>query len=173
MHRFKGWIIHKKLRCIHQVATCIAGDHVHCLQQRRGGAEFQMANVAPVEVTWLLRVVVSLACLLSIIGSLLIISTYFIFKQLRTTPRLILVHLSIMDAGVATANLVGAVVDFNQYYYTDQFLPNGYPLANNVSSVIQSACVAQATFAVYCTSGSFVWTLGMALYLYMRMVHHE
>ena len=132
-----------------------------------------MANVAPVEVTWLLRVVVSLACLLSIIGSLLIISTYFIFKQLRTTPRLILVHLSIMDAGVATANLVGAVVDFNQYYYTDQFLPNGYPLANNVSSVIQSACVAQATFAVYCTSGSFVWTLGMALYLYMRMVHHE
>ena len=71
------------------------------------------------------------------------------------------------------AYLVGALVDFNQYYYTDQFLPNGYPLANNVSSVIQSACVAQATFAVYCTFGSFMWTLGMALYLYMRMVHHK
>ena len=132
-----------------------------------------MAKLVPVEVTLGLRAVVSVACLLSVIGSLLIISTYLIFKQLRTTPRLILVHLSIMDAGVAIANLVGAVVDFNQYYRTDQYLPNGYPITNNVSSIIQSACVAQATFAVYCTSGSFMWTLGMALYLYMRMVHHK
>ena len=78
-----------------------------------------------------------------------------------------------MDAGVAIANLVGAVVDFNQYYRTDQYLPDGYPLINNVSSIIQSACVAQATFAVYRTSGSFMWTLGMAFYLYMRVMHHK
>ena len=132
------------------------------------------AHLVPgVNVTTPLRGVVAATCLLSAAGSLLIISTYLFITSLRSAARLILVHLSVMDAGVATANLIGVLVNFNRYYYTGKYRWNGYPLSANVSGPVDAACVTQAAFAVYFTSGSFMWTLGMAFYLYMRIVHHR
>ena len=131
-------------------------------------------HVQGVNTTTTLRGVVAATCLLSVVGSLLIISTYLFIKSLRSAARLVLVHLSVMDAGVATANLVGVLVDFNSYYNTGEYSWNGYPVPpSNISVAVNAACVTQAAFAVYFTFGSFMWTLGMAFYLYMRIVHYR
>ena len=125
-----------------------------------------------------LRAVVGATCSLSIVGSLLIILSYIFIKSLRTTTRLVLVHLSVMDLGVAAANLFGISVNFNQYYISAnqsdiKRYPSGYPEPLNPGPLIDNACVAQAALAVYFTSGSFMWTLSMAVFLYFRIVHYQ
>ena len=118
-----------------------------------------------------LRVVISVTCLLSIIGSLTIISSYVFFKSLRTTTRLILVHLSIMDLGVAIANFIGIAVNFDKYYYRGEPTePWSSIFASDPGTLINVACVTQAALAVYFTAGSFMWTLTMAIYMYFKIV---
>ena len=121
-----------------------------------------------------LRILVGITCSLSILGSLMIIVSYIGFKSLRTTPRLILVHLSIMDLGVAVANLVGISVNFNKYYFdnTNSSYKFGLPILKDPGTTVNNACITQAVFAVYFTNGSFLWTLNMAVYLYLRIVHY-
>ena len=116
------------------------------------------------------RVVSGISCSASILGSTLIILSYLCFKKLRTRVREILVHLSVADAGVATANLVGVVVYFDQYYTItyDQEEIVIIPPHDNVKHL----CVAQAFFAVYFTLCSILWTVSLAVYLYFILVHH-
>ena len=133
-------------------------------------------RLQPVMPTNDLRIIVGIICSLSIVGSLLIIISYICFKSLRTTTRLILVHLSIMDLGVATANLVGISVNFNKYYFNSTnatYGLHGLPVLNHPGHTVDMACKIQATFAVYFTAGSFLWTLSMAVYIYMRIVHYR
>ena len=123
-----------------------------------------------------LRAVVGATCSLSIVGSLLIILSYVFIKNLRTTTRLVLVHLSVMDLGAAAANLFGISVNFNKYYINQsdiEHYPSGYPEPLDPGRLIDNACVAQAALAVYFTSGSFMWTLSMAVFLYFRIVHYQ
>ena len=123
-----------------------------------------------------LRIIVGLTCFLSIFGALLIIFTYVLFKQLRTTTRLVLVHISVMDFGVAVANLVGILVDFNKYYFNPRhanYTTNGWPILESPGPTINGLCDTQAAFAVFCTSGSIMWTTCFSVYLYFRIVHHN
>ena len=134
-------------------------------------------RLQPVVPTNDLRIIVGIICSLSIVGSLVIIISYICFKSLRTTTRLILVHLSIMDLGVATANLVGISVNFNRYYFNNSanatYGSHGLPELNHPGDTVDMACKIQAAFAVYFTAGSFLWTLSMAVYIYMRIVHYR
>ena len=129
----------------------------------------------PIVPTPNLRAVLATVCCLSIVGSLVIILSYVGFKSLRTKPRLILVHLSVMDFGVAVSNLVGLCVNFDSYYinYSNITYKNGVPLPNDPGSAVNIACIAQACFADYFTVGSFMWTISMAVYLYLRIVHYQ
>ena len=110
------------------------------------------------------RVVTGLTCSFSLIGSLLIILTFCIFPTLRTKSRQILVHIAIMDIGVAVSNLVGVTVYFDQYYYNKH---------SHVSPLHDGACKAQAFLALYSTYGSILWTNFLALYIYFSIVHHR
>ena len=132
-------------------------------------------KMVPVLTDIKLRILVGITCSLSILGSLMIIVSYIGFKSLRTTPRLILVHLSIMDLGVAVANLVGISVNFNKYYFdnTNTSYKFRLPILKDPGTTINNACITQAVFAVYFTNGSFLWTLNMAVYLYLRIVHFQ
>ncbi|XP_011404342.1 PREDICTED: probable G-protein coupled receptor 157 [Amphimedon queenslandica] len=139
-----------------------------------------VANVtvmAPFTPDKALRSVLGVTCCLSILGSLAVILTYFCFKSLRTTPRLVLVHLSFMDMGVGLANLVGLCVNFDSYYFPHPSSPDSYefglPKLNNVSGVIHYSCIVQGFAAIYFTLGSFLWTISMAVYLYLRIVHNQ
>ena len=54
-----------------------------------------------------IRAVVGVTCILSMAGALLIILSYILIKEIRTTTRKILLHLSIMDFVVAAGNGIG------------------------------------------------------------------
>ena len=110
-----------------------------------------------------LKYVVYVTCSMTILGSLLIILTYLLFRELRTRVRLILFHLSIMDLGVGLSNLIGTAIDFNGYYqrnYTEWAAPR----------YIHALCSTQAGFAMYSTYGSVFWTNCLAVYLYFAVV---
>lgn len=109
-----------------------------------------------------LRIVVGIFCALSIIGSLLIIFSYVCFKKRRTKAREILVHISIMDLGVALANIIGLSVYFDKYFFIYRF---------NIPEYIDNLCKAQAFFAGYFTIGSVFWTVSLMTYLYFRIIH--
>ena len=119
-----------------------------------------------------LRIVVIITCCLSVVGSLTIICSYVFYKSLRTNIRLILVHLSVMDLGAAAANLVGLAVDFDKYYF-GEYKPGHLIPIDTPTNLVHAACVTQAAFAVYFTAGSFMWTLAMAILLYLKIVHKQ
>ena len=111
-----------------------------------------------------LRAVVGVSCSLSILGSLLIILSYILFKKRRTRAREILLHISLMDLGVALANLIGLSVYFDRFYLLDN---------EQVPAYIDGLCKTQAFFAAYCTYASILWTIALAGFLYFLIIHHR
>lgn len=111
-----------------------------------------------------IRAVVGVSCCLSILGSLLIILSYILFKKRRTRAREILLHISLMDLGVALSNLIGLSVYFDKYYFQSH---------ENVTAYIDGLCKTQAFFAAYSTFGSILWTIALAAFLYFLIIHHR
>lgn len=110
------------------------------------------------------RAVVGITCCLSILGSLLIVLSYVCFKSMRSKTRQILVHLSLMDLGVALANLIGDAVYFDQYLYRPD-------AADGNTDTITALCKTQAFFAAYFTYGSILWTVALATYIYFLTLY--
>ena len=113
-------------------------------------------------------IISAVACILSMIGSLAIILTFVLVKAIRSKARELIVHLSLMDLTYSTANFVGLWLRYDN------------PLTNNNSSTYSSTywtyddvCIVQAFIAVYGTIGSVLWTLGLAVYLYYRIVSRD
>ena len=118
-----------------------------------------------------IRVVVGVTCSLSMLGALLIILTYLVMKDLRTTVRLILVHLSIMDFGSALLHLVGVTVFFDRFFVYKFGNHTYMHPPGSVSVTVRNLCRTQAFFSVYFNIGAFLWTSSLAIYLYLRIVH--
>ena len=116
-----------------------------------------------------MRAVVGVSCGLSIIGSLVIILSYILFKKRRTRAREILLHISLMDLGVALANLIGLSVYFDQYYIYNLYINASY----GVPRYIDGLCKTQAFFAIYCTHASVLWTIALAGFLYFVIVYQK
>lgn len=110
-----------------------------------------------------LRYTITGVCLLSMIGALLIILSYICIPQIRTRARLILVHLSVADFGVACSNFIGLTV------YFDRFIER----CEHSCTTINNLCTAQAFFAGYSTLASILWTLLLAVYIYCLVVHSQ
>lgn len=133
-----------------------------------------------------LRVTVGTTCVLSMLGALLIILSYFLIRDIQTKSRQILVHLSFADFGVSCSNFIGVTVYFDQYIRN---CPDGnvssspqgkggyvMTVSNGVNSVVscgalRGLCKAQAFFAGYSTLASVLWTLCLAVYIYCLVVH--
>ena len=107
------------------------------------------------------RVVVGITCVLSMFGAVLIALSYLLIKEIRTKAREILVHLSFMDFMVAAANFVGVVVNFDQY------------LSDTHDNIVHTLCVTQASFAMYGTLASILWTIAIAAYIYLRIMFNK
>ena len=110
-----------------------------------------------------IRAVVGASCCFSVLGALLIIFSYIRFKKRRTRAREILLHISLMDLGVALANLIGLSVYFDKFYFEHQ----------NVPVYIDRLCKTQAFFAAYCTLSSILWTIALSAFLYFLIMHHK
>ncbi|XP_062505191.1 G-protein coupled receptor 157-like isoform X2 [Corticium candelabrum] len=78
--------------------------------------------------------------------------TSHISKDLRTTSRLLLVFLSLMDFGTALSNSIGMVAGFKE---------------------TTTGCQVQAAFAIFCSLSSYFWTAAIALYLYFTIVRDQ
>ncbi|XP_027026531.1 G-protein coupled receptor 157 [Tachysurus fulvidraco] len=95
------------------------------------------------------QVVILLSCALSVLGSVLVISTYALWPDLRTTPRQLLVFLSVADLISAVSYSYGVYKVFK---------------ANTWD------CVTQGAFSTFSNTSSFFWTVAIAVYLYMFIV---
>ena len=101
-------------------------------------------------------------------GALLIIVSYFAFKDIRTKARFILLHLSVGDFGVGCVNFLGAVIYFEKYIdATCRHGNHAYPLS---CSAYKGLCKTQAFFASFFTIASILWTLVLAMYVYVLVV---
>ena len=118
---------------------------------------------------WMQAIVGSI-CILSILGSLAIIVTYALVKEIRSKARELLVHIALMDITYTTANLVGLSMP-----YHDHILPEspGNDTEAAHHEVYWRICRAQAFFSVYGTVSSVLWTLALAVYLYYRTVARD
>ena len=111
------------------------------------------------------RVVVGITCVLSMIGAALIVLSYILIKDTRTKARKNLLNLSLMDFIVAAANLVGILVNFDDFLYRPNTLPTHkrYLALNDV-------CKTQAFFAMYATISSILWTNCIAVYIFFHIL---
>ena len=115
------------------------------------------------------RIVIAATCFFSMIGSAMIILTYIIFRQLRNQTRYILLHLSLMDFGVALGNFIGAVIYFDRYYYDYYNIHHDF----DVPDKLDYPCKIQAAVSVTCNTSSVLWTVAVAVYLHFRIVTHS
>ncbi|KAK9515968.1 hypothetical protein VZT92_026564 [Zoarces viviparus] len=95
------------------------------------------------------QVVVLCSCALSFVGSSLIILTYIMWADLRTTPRRLLVYLSVSDWLSAVSYAFGVW----RVFHTDSV-----------------DCVAQGAISTFANTSSFFWTVAIAVYLYVVIV---
>lgn len=95
------------------------------------------------------QVVVLVSCALSFVGSSLIILTYIAWSDLRTTPRRLLVYLSVSDCLSAVSYAYGVW----RVFQTDSV-----------------ECVVQGAVSTFANTSSFFWTVAIALYLYVFIV---
>ena len=114
------------------------------------------------------RVVVGVTCCLSMFGALLIILSYGCIRSLRSQGRLILLNLAITDFIVGLSNFIGAVVNFDQYYYNTSA---DYPISP--SEEVDIACKVQAVIAHFSTAASVLWTVCLAVYMYLLVFQNR
>ncbi|KAM6981488.1 G-protein coupled receptor 157 isoform 2-T2 [Tautogolabrus adspersus] len=95
------------------------------------------------------QIVVLFSCALSFLGSTLIILTYILFKDLRTTPRKLLVYLSVSDWLSAVSYAFGVW----RVFHTDSL-----------------DCIVQGAISTFANTSSFFWTVAIAVYLYVFIV---
>ena len=112
------------------------------------------------------RVVTIVVCLLSVIGSLLIVLSFCCSRELRTKLRAYVLFISLMDIMYSSANLVGASIDFGQYLNQTRLGEWRF----NPPPTLDAVCIAQGAFAVYGTLASILWTVCMAAYVYFGVL---
>ena len=117
-----------------------------------------------------LQIICGIVCVLSILGSLAIIVTYALVKEVRSKTRELLVHISLMDITYTMANFIGMMIPYRKHLQDGD---NSTSHNNKDYNTYQSICEAQAFFAIYGTIGSVLWTLALAVYLYYRIVSRD
>ena len=124
-------------------------------------------NGTPYVVMPSVRVVTGITCILSMLGAVLIILSYIMIKELRTKAREILVNLSLMDFMVAAANFTGVVANFDNYLVDETHIV----YSNWTYNIVHNLCLTQASFAVYGTVSSILWTIAIAVYIYLMIMY--
>ncbi|XP_059547341.1 solute carrier family 2, facilitated glucose transporter member 5-like isoform X1 [Myotis daubentonii] len=95
------------------------------------------------------RAVVLLSCVLSALGSGLLVATHALWPDLRSRARRLLLFLSLADLLSAASYFYGVLQDF---------------------SATSWDCVLQGALSTFANTSSFFWTVAIALYLYLSIV---
>ncbi|XP_045714959.1 G-protein coupled receptor 157 [Phyllostomus hastatus] len=95
------------------------------------------------------RAVVLLSCVLSALGSGLLVATHALWPDLRSRARRLLLFLSLADLLSAVSYFYGVLQDFSGPSWD---------------------CVLQGALSTFANTSSFFWTVAIALYLYLSIV---
>lgn len=118
-------------------------------------------------LSWI-EVAAGITCVLSILGSVGTAASYLALREMRHTVREILLHLSIMTLVRSTANIVGLSLNYHKNLCP---VVEGSRVSNPSSyATFHRLCQVQAFFTSYGAVGSVLWTLGLSIYLYYRIV---
>ena len=98
------------------------------------------------------------SCTFSCLGSLLIVLTFFILKDMRTGSQKIITFLAIADLISAVGYIIGSV---NYLKHRN--------LSYDCGNFLQ-VCEGQATVTTYSSLVSFLWTVILALYFFLIIV---
>lgn len=101
------------------------------------------------------KVLSTLSASLSIVGTIVIIATYFIWKEIQTNSRLILVCISIADFFTAAGSLI------------TRFDTRG------LTNVKDTTCVIQSYITTTSCLCSFFWTTYLGLYLFLTVARKQ
>lgn len=112
-----------------------------------------------------LRVVIEVVCILSAIGSSIIILSYYCYREHRTRARYILVHLSVSNIGQVVSNFIGTAANFDSTFRRASNF--SYDVRTWDRSVEEKLCTAQAFFTSYFGICGMLWTISLAVYLYL------
>ncbi|XP_014688937.1 G-protein coupled receptor 157 [Equus asinus] len=104
----------------------------------------------PTELVPSERAVVLLSCALSALGSGLLVATHALWPDLRSQARRLLLFLSLADLLSAASYFYGVLQDFSGPSWD---------------------CVLQGALSTFANTSSFFWTVAIALYLYLSIVH--
>ena len=101
-------------------------------------------------------ILIAVASGLSILGSILIISTYAGYREIRSFSRHIVVCISIADLLVASSNCFSIIIT---------------PVIDSqITALDKTACTLQSFVGTTAVLWSFLWTMTLALYLYIDLV---
>ncbi|KAF6108961.1 G protein-coupled receptor 157 [Phyllostomus discolor] len=103
----------------------------------------------PTELVPSERAVVLLSCVLSALGSGLLVATHALWPDLRSRARRLLLFLSLADLLSAVSYFYGVLQDFSGPSWD---------------------CVLQGALSTFANTSSFFWTVAIALYLYLSIV---
>ena len=92
---------------------------------------------------------VSITCIMSMVGSSILLGSYFAWKDVRTTSRKVLVWISVCDFLIALGNMCGTFFK---------------PTSPDYKCSVQSFIVSSALIS------SFLWSVTLAICLYMTIV---
>ena len=101
---------------------------------------------------------------LSVVGSILIVYSYWRWKDIRTTSRSIITYIAIADFFTAAGYIVAAGNYLIHY--------GGYDASVGCLR-FQQVCEMQSFITTWSTLSSFVWTSYLAIYLYLTIVHNR
>lgn len=99
-----------------------------------------------------------ISCTFSCLGSILIVLTFFVLKDMRTGSQKIITLLALADLISAVGYIIGSS---NYLQHRD--------LTSDCGSFSQ-VCVGQATVTTYSSLVSFLWTVILALYFFLIIV---
>jgi len=116
----------------------------------------------------------------SVIGCLLIIVTYWCWRDLRTTSRTILLYIAIADLTTALGYIFGSATYLHcQFYNVSRYhchndTGGAYDMSNDkCHKKYSSMCEGQSFVSTWSSVCSFFWTTILAFYLYMTIVHKK
>ena len=102
------------------------------------------------------KILLTVSAGLSIVGCILMISTYIVYKDIRTVSRHIVVCISIADLIVTTSNCMATAIR---------------PEVDSVvTDIDRITCTIQSFVGTTAVLWSFLWTMVLAIYLYIDLV---
>ena len=96
-------------------------------------------------------IITNVTCTISILGCLLIITTYALYKDIRSPSRHIIVCIGISDMFLAMANIYASFgIDHRDLYF-------------------QTECKIQSFIGTTSVMSSFMWTMMLAIFLFISL----